>query len=1064
MALALVFVINMVSSLVSTVLTIWTKHDELQAGAEMLSAIQAQGMASPVRDFNHVALQGMLQGLTSHPDFANAMVMDTEGNVLASLAVPENLAGGTLSGDTAILWQRDGRHEVMGTVQIHLTTKSLWQYGRNQGLNMLAMLAVNCTAVGLAIIFAFRLMAQPLARVAGAARAIGGGDHAHAVPEQQRRDEVGAIARAVEQSRQQMVTIEAMRRDMDHMLRIVFANAGDGILITDAQSRVETANPGAAAIFRRAETEIVGHAMDDLLSMPPGDGEVAARRSDGTPLTLALSRSDFVIGDKAKTLVILHDITERKQIEQALIDARQAAEDANLTKSAFLANMSHEIRTPMNAVIGLTRLVLGSELNHTQRHHLERVLTSANGLLSIINDILDLSKIEAGKLNIETVAFDLDDLFDELADLHALRAREKGLELVFDLSPDLPATVLGDPVRLRQILVNLISNAVKFTESGEVVLSACQERRDGDRAWLAFGVRDTGIGMSPEQCDHVFDAFAQADTSTSRRFGGTGLGLTISHNLAEMMGGTIAVESDLGRGSRFLVTLPFLIAADERTHQEGDALHPLARGSRILAVDGNDTARGVLKHILGSLHCDVVAAATQAEALALIETGPFIAAVVAHPLPDATGTATIQRLKRRAPELRTILTASTDIDQTAAFDVRHDGIDCILLKPLTPSRLMDALVTALNPGRQRPKARDRSTIALPPLNLNGRRILLVEDNDINRELAMAVLAHTNAHIDTATNGAEAVTMVKRQHYDGVLMDCQMPILDGYGATRQIRAIARLRTLPIIATTANAMSGDREKCLDAGMDDYITKPFEEHELMMVLRRWLQVADGNQNATPATPPPPAVTTAPTDGGLQRLSQVDIELGLRQTGNNQGLYLRVLHRFAGDYRDFDKALSAALADGALETAIRLVHTLKGLSGTIGARDLKGHAAQLETTLRNDPRADVINRMVPAVLANLARVVCDIESCLNPPTPNNAPQGASSSPVAPDQSAALAQLRQALASGDVDSRERLDQVLRHWPDLTTALTQLSELVDQYRFDEAHLVLEGMEISARAR
>jgi signal transduction histidine kinase/CheY-like chemotaxis protein/HPt (histidine-containing phosphotransfer) domain-containing protein/HAMP domain-containing protein len=1063
LALALVFVINMISSVVSTALTIWAKHDELQKGAEMLSAIQAQGMASPVRDFNHVALQGMLQGLTLHPDFANAMVMDNLGNVLASVAVPDNLAGGTLSGDTAILWRLGDRQDVMGSVQIHLTTKSLWQYGRRQAFDTLVMLVVNCVAVGAAIIFAFRLMGRPLTRVAAAAQAIGQGDHAHVVPEQDRGDEVGAIARAVEQSRRQMVTIEALRHDMDHMLRLLFVNAADGILVADSDGVVETANPGASTIFRRSEAELTGQKLAAVLPVPPGrsEGEIDARRADGAPLTLAVSRSDFVIGAKAKSLVILHDITERKQIEQALIDARQAAEDANLTKSAFLANMSHEIRTPMNAVIGLTRLVLGSELNDIQRHHLDRVLTSANGLLSIINDILDLSKIEAGKLNIETVPFFLDDLFDELADLHALRAREKGLELVFDLAPGLPGSLLGDPVRLRQILVNLISNAVKFTDAGEVVLSVIEDRRQDDRAWLSFSVRDTGIGMSPEQCEHVFDAFAQADNTTSRRFGGTGLGLTISRNLAEMMGGSISVRSGLGQGSLFTVSLPFRVDESAQSDCDGEEPHALARGSWILAVDGNDTARSVLKHILDSLHCQVVAAATQAEALALIDSGPFVAAVIAHPLPDSTGTAAIQRLKRRNPELRTILTAGAEADQSGILDARHDGVDCVLLKPLTPSRLMDSLVTALNPGRQRVKSRDRAPIAQPPVNLSGRRILLVEDNDINRELAMAVLARTHAHVDTATNGAEAVAMVKRQRYDGVLMDCQMPILDGYGATRQTRAMTHLRTLPIIATTANAMSGDREKCLDAGMDDYITKPFEEHELMAVLRRWMPAAE-HHHTPPDAPPDAQDQAAKADTGLHRLSQVDVELGLRQTGNNQDLYLRVLRRFAGDYRDFDKAVSIALAEGDLDTAIRLAHTLKGLAGTIGARDLKGHAGQLENVLRNDPRTEAINRMVPAVLANLTRVTCDIDSCLNAPAPVEF-QPTSSDSVPPDMKVALSQLRQALAAGDVDSRDRLEHVIHHWPDLSATLAQVCELVDQYRYDEAQQALDIMDVSDRA-
>ncbi|MCR6631877.1 MAG: ATP-binding protein [Magnetospirillum sp.] len=768
-ALTSVCLINIVSAAFTTALVISKKRDELKAGATMLAAMEAQSLASPLWNFNHPAMRDALNALTHNPDFANATVMDANGVVLATVVAPEDFAAGTLSGDSPIVWEGEGRRRLLGSVHIQLTTRSLWEFGKQQASTMLTTLLLTCGAVAAAILLAFRLIASPLGRVAVATEMLGRGYHDLTVPEQEREDEIGNIARAVEMSRRQMATIERLRLEQSRYLKTVFANAANGIMEADRDGRIETVNPAAERIFALPAHQLIGMRLNRLMpGLDPQGGEmleVETYRANGDAATLSVSCSGFEIAGGHKVSVIVHDITERKAAERALDAARRTAEDSSRTKSAFLANMSHEIRTPMNAIIGLTRLVLGSSLTDRQRDHLEKVLTSAHGLLGIINDILDLSKIEAGKMTMEATDFSLEDLFEELADINGLRAREKQLELVFNLPPLLPEPLVGDPVRLRQVLVNLIGNAIKFTERGEVLVSVALDSQAERSVVLRFSVRDTGIGMEPWQLDKVFDAFSQADVSTTRKFGGTGLGLAICYNLVSLMGGTIGVDSKADVGSHFWFTVPFGIrsGADERALPEPSP----QREVRVLAVEANPSAREVLGNILDSFQYPHVLAETEEDALAAQSAAlegnlPFHLTLVGETLPDADGVVAIRRLKRGQGDLRAVLMAAPESAEGLA-DGDEDIIDAFLTKPVTPSRLLDTILTALRAhgATQRQGGRRPScTENIPAPDLRGVRLLLAEDNVINRELALEVLKHSGAEIELAGTGVEAVARVQ----------------------------------------------------------------------------------------------------------------------------------------------------------------------------------------------------------------------------------------------------------------------------------------------------------------
>jgi PAS domain S-box-containing protein len=630
--------------------------------------------------------------------------------------------------------------------------------------------------------------------------------------------------------------------------------------------------------FGIAREQMLGKRITELALMPPEqrehfeaeqrsvltDASTATREvvltfADGAAHTVLYSVSPFPLpdGSPGGLVGVLVDVTALKRTQAQLSEAKDAAESASRAKSEFLANMSHEIRTPMNAVLGMSHLALQSGLNPKQHNYVMKVERSARSLLGIINDILDFSKIEAGHLDMESLPFDLGEVMDKLADLVGLQAEEKGIELLFVLPPDLPRRLVGDPMRLGQVLINLCNNAVKFTERGEVILevgvAAVDTEPDagsepGDVV-LNFIVTDTGVGMSASQCERLFRPFEQADSSISRRYGGTGLGLAISRHLVERMGGEIGATSRPGEGSRFAFSARFGLQAAGAPSAASDSDAALGLdGVRLLVVDDNATARQILGTMARWFGMETQEVADGWDALRAVSAAeradrPFDLVLVDWKMPGMDGVECARRLcegehGRRPAVLMTTAFGREEVMQrvqAAQVPVRD-----VLVKPVTPSSLLDACRLALGrPGRTERRAQQPNEwLAAHRERLAGARILLVEDNPINQELALELLGDVGLDVTLAGDGRAALEELAQRDFDGVLMDCQMPVMDGYAATREIRADPRWQRLPIIAMTANAMAGDRELALAAGMNDHIAKPIEVRAMFETIARWVQ----------------------------------------------------------------------------------------------------------------------------------------------------------------------------------------------------------------------------------
>ncbi|NGZ26437.1 MAG: response regulator, partial [Magnetococcales bacterium] len=518
-----------------------------------------------------------------------------------------------------------------------------------------------------------------------------------------------------------------------------------------------------------------------------------------------------------------------------LYNARKAAESASQTKSLFLANMSHEIRTPINAVLGMIHLALQTSLTTQQRHYLTRIEEAGHSLLHIINDILDFSKIEAGRLTLETIPFSMDKVADQVAAMAAPKTQDKGVELIVSVDHAIPKLLMGDPLRLGQVLLNLVGNAIKFTEQGEVCFEIALVGCHAEKVQVLFQVRDTGIGMTPEQKASLFSAFTQADSSTTRRYGGTGLGLAISRHLVERMGGVIHLASALGEGSTFSFQLEFPVAQVEVAPAPLLSLKQL-EGKRILVVDDHTMARRVCREMLHSFHCRVEEAENGLQAVqkgvAAADEDPFHAVFMDWRMPGLDGLEAVRQLREKLGEKipPVILVTAYGREEVMSLSMQ-EGIPYFLMKPLTSSALLEVLQAAVG-GQISP-----TPVGDHPQWLQGRKILLVEDNEINQEVAIGLLLKVGVEVDVAVHGVDAIEKVNQNTYDAVLMDVQMPVMDGYQATRTIRQQDQHRLLPIIAMTANAMTGDREVCLAAGMDDYIAKPIDPKALYATLTKWL-----------------------------------------------------------------------------------------------------------------------------------------------------------------------------------------------------------------------------------
>jgi two-component system, sensor histidine kinase and response regulator len=725
--------------------------------------------------------------------------------------------------------------------------------------------------------------------------------------------------------------------------------------------------------------------------------EIRLLRLDGSEFAALISVAGSLLSDDRVTLVFVQDISERRRAEQAiralnagleervaertraleasnaaLADARDAAQAATRAKGEFLANMSHEIRTPMNAILGLADLSLRlPELPPKPRRYVEHIRSAGDSLLGIINDILDFSKIESGKLDIESGEFALEDVFERVTSLVALNATEKGLDFLIDTARDVPRRLVGDPLRLGQVLLNLCGNAVKFTDGGEIVVVTVKaEALRGDGATLRFSVRDTGVGIEAEQIGRLFNPFDQLDGSTTRRHGGTGLGLAICKQLVGMMGGEIGVRSERGKGSDFHFTLPFGLppAAAGPAEPAGD---PVAK--RVLVVDDSENARQILGDLLSALGCRYTLVSTAAAALAALGSAAdgdrYDVALIDWRMPQVDGFETARLMRAHSsiavPPRLIIVTAYGDEEVVAR--ARREGFAGYLPKPVSAPSLAHAMRLAVAAGAVVPAVPEARQGEVPA-SIAGARILLVEDNELNQIVATDLLAGVaGAELTLARNGLEAVETVRARRFDLVLMDVQMPVLDGYEATRMIRRDTGNAGLPIVAMTAHAMRRDRELCAAAGMNDVVVKPFDPGALFAVVARWLT----------ASQPAPAMALADAAAEGAAEAAVDFAVGLRRCLGRRDLHARVLQRFLdGSARDAE-LLGQAQRRGDAAALAAVAHGLVSSAGVVGAEGLSTLARELQVAA-GEGGAGHCGPLVASLASEHARVVGELQRFL--------------------------------------------------------------------------------------
>ena len=783
-------------------------------------------------------------------------------------------------------------------------------------------------------------------------------------------------------------------RDVEARRYAILNTVADGVITFDAEGAVEEFAANAEHVFGYRSDEITGknigmlipqvgyelkagqllplHSNRDAFS---GDSVqyIEGRRKNGSSFPVELAVSEMELGNRRFYTCMVRDISKRVRSRQELIAAKQEADAANKAKGEFLANMSHEIRTPMNSIIGFSHLCLQTELTGIQRDYLEKVYYSSSLLMDIINDTLDYSKIESGKLEIEKTAFNLDDVLENVAFNISLRAEEKHLLFLIDNGIAIPQSLVGDSLRLGQVLSNLASNAVKFTDAGLVEIKVEAERRAANQVMLRFLVKDTGIGMSDEQIGRLFQSFSQADLSTTRKYGGTGLGLAISKRLVELMGGRIEVESQLGKGSLFSVELPFACLPGKAPETTD------LNGLKVLLIGGSDSARCLIEAYFRSFGAEVLAVSGSVQGIAVIqhasETGhPFDLVTLDCDIPGESVLQVARRIKLELSLLRrprVICFCGHKQAENFSGSESRKLVDVVVNKPVTAFGLLAAIKAGDSDRNNAPSVALHGTLTIP--DLSGLHVLLVEDNQFNQLLAKTLLTRAGVRVSVAGNGLEALKAVRLTRFDAVLMDIQMPEMDGMEATRHIREIFPINELPIIAMTANAMRGDRERYMAAGMNEYIAKPIHYEALYDTLIRCCADHEMQSPAMQYQAKQDMVDTGNQDG-----SDISFEpdVAISRVGG-QDVFLSMLGKFEPSYGQVVRLIRDELGAMDFEVAERSAHTLKGAAATVGAPILSGYAKQLEAAI-----AAGESRKYPQLLAGmdeeLSRVIVSIRAYL--------------------------------------------------------------------------------------
>ena len=1014
----------------ATVLTLYdrgsflrAKTEDLVASAQMVgsnsTAALTFGDASSARE--------ILSALKAKPHIVNACIYNKDGKVLAKYSrdgagsnfsppPPENY-GTSMQRRRMVLFQPIAyKGESIGTIFIESDLSDL----RNRMIRFV-LVAFVVLLVSLAIAFALssrlqHVISGPIRELATTAESVSTEENYSLRAAKRSDDEIGVLfdqfngmleriqqrdlalrkahdeleRRVDERTRDLQKEIverkqaEVALENQKTFLNSLIENNPVAIVALDSQFAVQMCNPAFEKLFLYRQSDIRGQQLRDLITnaeirddfAPELEREVhqvtRRTRSDGSLVDVEVFAVPLTVGGKVSggRLALFQDITERKRAEEAMQRAKEAAEAASRAKSEFLANMSHEIRTPMNGIMGMTELVLDTELDTEQRNYLNVAKVSADSLLSLINDILDYSKIEAGKLEIDAIDFNLGNCLGETMKTLSLRAHQKGLELAFEIEPDVPDGLIGDPGRLRQIIVNLIGNAIKFTEKGEVVLQVEAEFRNQDSIRLHFTVADTGIGIPTDKQAAIFEAFQQADGSMTRKYGGTGLGLTISSRLVELMGGRIWVESELDKGSRFHFTADFALqklAARTVVPRDPETL----RDMRVLVVDDNATNRHILLKMLENWHTNPTAVDSGAKAIVTLKEGKgigrtFPLILLDAQMPEMDGFALAEAIKRN-PDWRaaTIMMLSSAGQRGDAIRCRELGVAAYLTKPVQQAELLDAILTALG-------TRARTETPPPLVTRHSLRetrvrlqILLVEDNAVNQLVALRLLEKYGHTVTVAANGKKALSALDEQAYDLILMDVQMPEMNGWEATQAIREQEKTtgQHIPIVAMTAHAMKGDEEKCLAAGMDAYLTKPIRSQELLAILDDIGRNKAGSSTSAESTSTNPAMNVLDLSAALERLE------------GDRELFEELVQVFKTECPRIMKEIRRAISSHDLADLEHHAHALKGSSANLGASSVSQTAFDLEKMARSADigrAGDLLNLLEREV----DRLFCELEA----------------------------------------------------------------------------------------